>query len=165
MTNGQGKWQDNWKSWEQNETSEDSYLGTSPKLKSLQDLRIRVNPNVTKEVMHHADLWGDGGLHLRLHVCKVMHSSLESSDPFYRVLSLVNPITDVPLQCTIPVRVSKRELEPRWDGPDEIACFTPLNNFFIPHNTCNNNTQQEVTSTIGDSISVSRMGGRKQRVV
>jgi hypothetical protein len=30
--------------------------GTSPMLKSLQDLRNRVNPNVTKEVMHHADL-------------------------------------------------------------------------------------------------------------
>jgi hypothetical protein len=27
--------------------------GTSPKLKSLQDLSIRVNPKVTKEVMHH----------------------------------------------------------------------------------------------------------------
>jgi hypothetical protein len=33
-------------------------------------------------------------------VCKVIHLSLESSDPFHRVLSLVNPITDVPLQCS-----------------------------------------------------------------
>jgi hypothetical protein len=31
-------------------------LGTSPKLKSLQDLSIRVNLEVTKEVMHHAGL-------------------------------------------------------------------------------------------------------------
>jgi hypothetical protein len=30
--------------------------GTSPKLNSLQDLSIRVNPEVTKEVMHHASL-------------------------------------------------------------------------------------------------------------
>jgi hypothetical protein len=30
--------------------------GTSPKLKSLQDSSIRVNPKVTKEVMHHASL-------------------------------------------------------------------------------------------------------------
>jgi hypothetical protein len=30
--------------------------GTSPKLKSLQDLSIRVNPEVTEEVMHHAGL-------------------------------------------------------------------------------------------------------------
>jgi hypothetical protein len=30
--------------------------GTSPKLKSLQDLSIRVNPEVTKEIMHHASL-------------------------------------------------------------------------------------------------------------
>jgi hypothetical protein len=29
---------------------------TSPKLKSLQDLSIRVNPEVTKEVVHHASL-------------------------------------------------------------------------------------------------------------
>jgi hypothetical protein len=28
-------------------------LNTSPKLKSLQDLSIRVNPEVTEEVMHH----------------------------------------------------------------------------------------------------------------
>jgi hypothetical protein len=30
--------------------------GTSSKLKSLQDLSIRVNAEVTKEVMHHAGL-------------------------------------------------------------------------------------------------------------
>jgi hypothetical protein len=30
--------------------------GTSPKLKSLQDLSIRVNPEVTEEVMYHAGL-------------------------------------------------------------------------------------------------------------
>jgi hypothetical protein len=64
MTNEQDKWRDNWKSWEWNETSEDSYLRTSPKLKSLQDLSIRVNPEVSEEVMHHAGLWVDGGLHL-----------------------------------------------------------------------------------------------------
>jgi hypothetical protein len=29
---------------------------TSPKLKSLQDLSIRVNPEVTKEVVYHAGL-------------------------------------------------------------------------------------------------------------
>jgi hypothetical protein len=31
-------------------------LSTSKKLKSLQDLSIRVNPKVTEEVMHHAGL-------------------------------------------------------------------------------------------------------------
>jgi hypothetical protein len=30
--------------------------GTSPKLKFLQDLSIRVNPEVTKKVVHHAGL-------------------------------------------------------------------------------------------------------------
>jgi hypothetical protein len=43
-----------------------------------------------------------------LHVCKVIHSSLESSDLFYCVLSLVNPITDVLLQSSVPVRVPGR---------------------------------------------------------
>jgi hypothetical protein len=33
---------------------------------------------------------------------------LESSDPFYRALSLVNPITDVPLKMSVPVRVPGR---------------------------------------------------------
>jgi hypothetical protein len=30
--------------------------GTSPKLKYLQDLSIRVNPEKTEEVVHHASL-------------------------------------------------------------------------------------------------------------
>jgi hypothetical protein len=59
----------------------------------------------------------------------------------------------------------EREAEPWLDGPDVSARFTPLNNFFILHNTCNNNTQQEIPSTLGVSVSVSQMGGRKQRVV
>jgi hypothetical protein len=59
----------------------------------------------------------------------------------------------------------EREPEPRLDGPDESARFTPLNNLFILHNTCNNNTQQEVPITLLVSVSVSQMGGCKQRVV
>jgi hypothetical protein len=50
----------------------------------------------------------------------------------------------------------EREPEPRLDGPDESAHFTPLNNFFILHNTCNNNTQLEVPSTLGVSIEASQ---------
>jgi hypothetical protein len=82
--------------------------GTSPKLKSLQDLSTRVNPKVTEEVVHHTGLWVNRGLHLRLHVCKVIHLSLKSSNPFHHTLSLVNPITNVPLQRSIPVRVPGR---------------------------------------------------------
>jgi hypothetical protein len=55
----------------------------------------------------------------------------------------------------------EREPEPRSDGPDESARFTPLNNFSILHNSYNR--QQEVPSTIG--VSVSRTGARKQKVV
>jgi hypothetical protein len=56
------------------------------------------------------------------------------------------------------------EPEPRLDGPDENARFTPPINFFILHNICNDNTQQ-VPSTLGVSVSISRTGGRKQMVV
>jgi hypothetical protein len=59
----------------------------------------------------------------------------------------------------------EREPEPRLDGLDESARFTPLNNFFILHSTCNNNRQQEVPSTLGVSISVKQTGGRKQNIV
>jgi hypothetical protein len=57
----------------------------------------------------------------------------------------------------------EREPEPRLDVLDKSARFTPLNNFFILHNTCNNNTQQEVPSTL--DVCISRTGGRKQKVV
>jgi hypothetical protein len=59
----------------------------------------------------------------------------------------------------------EHETEPRLDRPDENARFTPPINLFILHNTCNNNTQQEVPSTLGVSVSITRTGGRKQRVV
>jgi hypothetical protein len=40
--------------------------------------------------------------------CANIHPSLESSDPFHRMLSLVSPITGVPLQRSIPVGVPGR---------------------------------------------------------
>jgi hypothetical protein len=57
------------------------------------------------------------------------------------------------------------EPKPRLDGPEKSANFTPLNNIFIPHNTCNNKIQREVPSTLGISVRVSQIGGRKQNVV
>jgi hypothetical protein len=59
----------------------------------------------------------------------------------------------------------EREPDPQLDGPDGSACFTPLNNFFIMHSTCNDNTQHDVPSNLGVSFSVRRMGRRKQKVV
>jgi hypothetical protein len=41
---------------------------TSPELKYLQDLSIRVNPEVIVKVVHHASLQVDESLHLCLHV-------------------------------------------------------------------------------------------------
>jgi hypothetical protein len=78
---------------------------TSP---SLQDLSIRVNPEVIEEPVHHASMRVNGSLHLYFHVCKVIHPSLELSDPFRCTLSLVNPISDVLLQGSVPVRVPRR---------------------------------------------------------
>jgi hypothetical protein len=49
-------------------------------------------------------------LHLCLHVCKVIHPSLESSDPFHHALNLVSPIIDVPFQRGVPVRVPGRSI-------------------------------------------------------
>jgi hypothetical protein len=43
-----------------------------------------------------------------LHVRKIIHPSLKSSNPFHYMLSLVNPITDIPLQRSIPVKVLDR---------------------------------------------------------
>jgi hypothetical protein len=58
--------------------------------------------------MHHAGLRVDGSFHLYLHVCKVIHPLLESSDPLYHVLDPVNPITNVLLQRSVLVRVPGR---------------------------------------------------------
>jgi hypothetical protein len=41
-------------------------------------------------------------------MCKVIHPSLELSNTFHCVLSLVSPITDVVLQRIIPVRIPGR---------------------------------------------------------
>jgi hypothetical protein len=82
--------------------------GTSPKLKSLQDLSIRVNPEVTEEIVHHAGLRVDGNLHLHLHMRKVIQPSLESSNPFHHALGLVNPITNIQLQRSVPVKVPSK---------------------------------------------------------
>jgi hypothetical protein len=82
--------------------------GISLKLKSLLDLSIRVNTEVTEEVVHHAGLWVDGCLHFHSHGCKVIHLLLESSDPLHPALSLVSPTTKVPLQRSVPVGVPSR---------------------------------------------------------
>jgi hypothetical protein len=59
----------------------------------------------------------------------------------------------------------EREPGPQLDGLDKNARFKPPINFFILYNTYNSNTQQEVPSTLGVSVSISRTSGRKQRVV
>jgi hypothetical protein len=93
--------------------------------------------------------------HRNVIMCKIVDqppvSCSEGTKGGYRAESC-----DPPLEC---------ESEPRLDRPDKNARFTPPINFFILHSTCNNNTQQQVPSTLGVSVRVSQMGGRKQRVV
>jgi hypothetical protein len=100
---------------------------TSPKLKYLQDLIIRINSEVTKEVAHHAGMWVNGGLHLHLHVCKIIHPSLESFDPFHHALSLVNPMVscgdgtkDEDRSESCDPLSPKREPEPRLDRQTRV---------------------------------------------
>jgi hypothetical protein len=77
-----------------------TYPGTSPKLKSLQDLSIKTKAKVTKETIDHVGLWVDGGM-------KLPHRVLESSNSLHYSLSLVSPITNIP--GVIPLRVPCRD--------------------------------------------------------
>jgi hypothetical protein len=43
-----------------------------------------------------------------LHMCKIIHPSLKSSDPFHHTLSVVDPILNILLQRIVPVRVPGR---------------------------------------------------------
>jgi hypothetical protein len=46
----------------------------------------------------------------------------------------------------------EHEPEPQLDRLDENARFTPPINFFKLHGTCNNNTQQQLPSTLGVAL-------------
>jgi hypothetical protein len=62
----------------------------------------------------------------------------------------------------------EREPEPQLNRLDENVCFTPPIHFFIMHNTCNNNnTQQQVPSTLGVSVSewVKRNNGLCREII
>jgi hypothetical protein len=74
---------------------------SSPKLKSLQDLSIRIKVEVTEETVDHISLWIDGGT-------KLHHWVIETSNSLHHPLCLVYPITEIPLKGVIPVRVPWR---------------------------------------------------------
>jgi hypothetical protein len=86
---------------------------------------------VTKEVIHHVGLWVIGCLHFHLHSCKVIHPLLESSDPFHRPLSLVSPITNIPLQRSIPVRVLGRGRGSAWEARLRIIVRGIVTTFMV----------------------------------
>jgi hypothetical protein len=91
--------------------------GTPP-----QYLSIRVIPKVTEEVVHHASLLVDGGLHLRLHVCKVIHLSFKSSDPFHRTLSCHTPFRERGNEASI--RVPRMFKSHAWQQYDkQMQCY------------------------------------------
>jgi hypothetical protein len=74
---------------------------SSPKLKSLQDLSIRIKSYATEESVDHVSLWVNGGT-------KFPHRVLESSNSLHHPLCLVSTINNIPLKGVIPVRVPCR---------------------------------------------------------
>jgi hypothetical protein len=75
---------------------------SSPKLKSLQDLSIRIKAKVTEETADHIGLRVNGGPKLP------PHQVLESSNSLHHPLCLVCPITNIPLKGLISVGVPCR---------------------------------------------------------
>jgi hypothetical protein len=90
--------------------------GPSSKLKSLQDLSIRVDAEVVEEVVQHVILRVDGRVYLHQNTLELIHPTLNPSDPLYRVFCLVHPVTDIPLEGVVPVG----ELG-RGRGSDSVA--------------------------------------------
>jgi hypothetical protein len=85
-------------------------------------------------------------------ISSVVQMEMSSPSVATRTSSCVRQCLDPMVPCGDGTKVEEcgesydllspeRELEPRLDGLDESARFTPLNNFFILHNTYNNNTQ------------------------
>jgi hypothetical protein len=93
-----------------NETSTHSYLRTRllPKLKSSQDLTIRIETKVAEEAVDGITLGVDGGAQFLLNSCVLLKRVLDPSDPFHCSLCLVSPIMVLPLKEVIPVGVPCR---------------------------------------------------------
>jgi hypothetical protein len=90
--------------------------GSSPKLKSLQDLSVRIKTKVVDEAVDDVSLGVDGRAqhHLNSHV--LLHHVLYPSNPFHYPLCLVCPIADIPLKRVIPAGVVCR-----GGGPCSVA--------------------------------------------
>jgi hypothetical protein len=58
--------------------------GYTPKLKSLQDLGIRFESMVTKEVVDDAGLWVNGGTQHHLSASLSLHRVLDLLDPLHQ---------------------------------------------------------------------------------
>jgi hypothetical protein len=77
--------------------------GPSHKLKSLQDLSIRVNAEVVEEVVQHADVRFDGRVYLHLHTLELFHPTLDLFDPLHNAFCLAHPVTNISLEGVVPV--------------------------------------------------------------
>jgi hypothetical protein len=73
-----------WGSWQTEQPLIPEHPGYSPNLKSLQDLSIRFEAVVTKEVVDDASLWVDGGTQHHLSAFLSLHCVLDPSDPLHQ---------------------------------------------------------------------------------
>jgi hypothetical protein len=71
----------------------------------LQDLSIRIETEVAKDAVDGIGLGVDGGAQLHLNSHILLQRVLNTYDPLQCPLFLVSPITDIPLNGVIPVRV------------------------------------------------------------
>jgi hypothetical protein len=78
------KWLEKWGSGQTEQPLIPEHPGYYPKLKSLQDLGIRFEAMVTKEVIDDAGMWVNGGMQHRLSASLSLHHVLNLSDPLHQ---------------------------------------------------------------------------------
>jgi hypothetical protein len=78
------KWQEKWGTGQTEQLLILVHPDYSSKLKSFQELNIRFEAMVTKEVVDDVGLWVDGGTQHRLSVSLSLHRVLDPSDPLHQ---------------------------------------------------------------------------------
>jgi hypothetical protein len=143
------------------------HSSSSPKLKSLQDLSIRIDAKVVEETIDYVGMWVDGGLQLRI----LLQCVLDPSDPLqkfhYKTVTL-NPIASG--LCRIATRLCSpvlwrhegwrpRQVEwhvprvwwgisARWTRREHTLHFPKMPSSSC-NNTHNNKAQTQGPSTLG----------------
>jgi hypothetical protein len=84
ITRQEMKWLEKWGIGQTEQPLIPEHPGYSPKLKYLQDLSIRFEAMVTKEVVDDAGPWVDGGTQHHLSASLSLHHVLDPSDPLHQ---------------------------------------------------------------------------------